>query len=94
MKNPQQPLIDLENRYNGPYPAAIREQMQRSSDPKVRRRAELECVRDRAAADLKVLEGILSNPDLDEEQEMFVGIDHRAATERLKYAEIFLKRYK
>ena len=85
---------DLENRYDGPYPAAIREQMGRHPDPKVRRRAQLTRVRDLAVEELKRIEGILSNPDLDEEQETFLNIDHRAQTERLKYAEIFLKRYK
>ncbi len=94
MKNPQQPLIDLESRYDGPYPAAIREQMGRHPDPKVRRRAELESVRDRAAAELTRLEFVLSLPGLHEENETFANIDHRAATERLKFAEIFLKRYK
>ena len=45
--------IDEELRYDGPYPASIREQMQRSGDPIARKRAELESIVERSAAEVK-----------------------------------------
>ena len=53
MKNPQQPLIDLENRFDGEIPPTIREQMQRSGDPIARKRAELESIVERSKAEVK-----------------------------------------
>ena len=72
---------------------AMREQMRRAANPQQVRRAELESIRDRSAADLKRIDGLLETCT-DEMQETFLNIEHRAQTERLKWAEIFLRRVK
>ena len=84
---------ELELRYDGPIPATLREQMRRSGDSKTQQRMDLERVRDQAAADLKRIEGLLETCS-DEMQETFLNIDHNRESERLKYAEIFLRRLK
>ncbi len=93
MKNPQQPLIDVENRCDGPYPQEVREQAQQAEATRNKRKR-YEAMIQQCVADLKRLDAILSSPALDEEQETFLNIEHRAQSERLTKAEIFLKRYK
>lgn len=84
---------DPELVYDGPIPATLREQLRRSGDSKTQQRMELEGIRDRASADLKRIEGLLETCT-DEMQETFLNIDHNRESERLKYAEIFLRRLK
>ena len=84
---------DLENRYDGPYPQEVVEQA-RQAEATNNKRKRYEAMIAQCAADLKRLDAILSSPALDEEQETFLNIEQRAATDRLKYAEIFLRRLK
>ena len=85
-------LQAAELRYDSISPA-MREQMRRAANPQQVRRAELENLRDRAIANVKRIEGLLATCE-DEEQETFLNIWHRAHTEEVKWAEIFLRRVK
>ncbi len=44
---------EVENRYDGEIPPAIRDRLRQHPDPKVRRRAELESIVKRSAAEVK-----------------------------------------
>ena len=79
--------------YDGPIPATLREQMRQGADAKTIMRLDLEKVRQKAIFEIARIEGELEFCD-DEMRETFLNIDHNRESERLKYAEIFLRRVK
>ncbi len=94
MKNPQQPLIDLENRYDGPIPASIREQMGRTSDPRTARRLELESIVERSTAEAKRAESsrdFARKAGLDTHAR-FLEIERRYHQDRKTLAQALLER--
>ncbi len=85
-------LQAAELRYDGPMPPEVREYLDKSRLGS--KRQKYEAMIRQCAAEIRYFEILLSSPAINEEEETFLNIRHRAETERLKYAEIFLKRYK